>query len=70
MTAVAIIVTIFFVIGVLVGVITVIAMSAQRRYQRPDAGNTPDRRPRGPDDPFRDGAPDDPPSWWKSREGD
>jgi hypothetical protein len=72
-TSVLAITGIFFVIGIAVGVIAVIAMSALRRHKR----NRPDDWP-GPDRPAsHEPAPDleresylaEKGSWWKAHEG-
>jgi len=68
MTPVLIIVALFFVFGITVGVIAVMAMSARRRYQwhrQPDWPDPAGRDQRAPD---RDDTDDDP--WWKTRDGD
>ena len=72
MMSVIIIVSLFFVFGITVGVIAVIAMSARRRYKwhwQPDwpdqAG--PDQRAPDLDD---DSSASDEYQWWKSRDDD
>jgi len=77
MTSVTVIVSIFFVIGITVGVITVIAMSVLRRDRR-DRRDGPDDWPgHGPDGPDEQppdldwDAPEpkrDP--WWQARDGE
>jgi len=73
MAPVAIILGIFFILGIAVGVITVIALSARHRYEQDSADDRPDLGPEGPADLASDygwdDAPDDKPSWPKSREG-
>jgi hypothetical protein len=72
MMSVIVIVSLFFVFGITVGVIAVIAMSARGRYKwhwQPDwpdqAG--PDQRAPDLDD---DSSGSDEYQWWKSRDGD
>jgi hypothetical protein len=73
-TSVAVIVGIFFIIGITVGVIAVIAMSALRRDRRDGPDDWPGRGPDGPDDQPPDldwdGTSSDEHAWWKSRDGD
>jgi hypothetical protein len=73
MAPVAIILGIFFILGIAVGVITVIALSALRRYEEPSPDGWPDLDQESSDDLAPDSgwddAPDDGPSWPKSREG-
>jgi hypothetical protein len=70
--SVVIIVILFFVFGITVGIITVIAMSALRRYKWNGPSGWAD--PSGPDEqpPDRDaGAPEAADrSWWHTRDGD
>jgi len=73
MASVAIILGIFFILGIVVGVITVIAMSARRRYEQPSPDSWPELDQESPDDLAPDfgwdDVPDDMPRWPKSREG-
>jgi hypothetical protein len=69
MTSVAIVIGIFFAIGIAVGVITVIAVSVLRQDKREGTG----REDWGPDDDLRPdfgwaSTPDDQQPRWKSRE--
>lgn len=70
MIAVAVIVGLFFVIGIAVGVITMIAISVLRREGRaaPDTwtGYGSDR-PDEPPEPGGDTSETEPPPWWQSR---
>jgi hypothetical protein len=72
MMPVIVIVILFFVFGITVGVIAVIAMSARRRYKwhwQPDWPNPADPAQRAPDrDDDSSGTDEDP--WWKARDGD
>jgi hypothetical protein len=74
MTSVAVIIGIFFIIGIAVGIIVVIAMSALRRDRRDGPGDWPGRGPDGPDeqppDLDRDSADYEGHPWWKAREGE
>ena len=68
MTPVFIIVALFFIFGITVGVIAVMALSARRRYKwhwQPDWTDPAGQDQRAPD---RDDTDDDP--WWKTRDGD
>ncbi len=72
MTSVAVITGIFFIIGITVGVIVVIAMSALRRDRRDGPGDWPGHGPDGPDGPDEQ-PPDlgiDKYPWWQERDGD
>jgi hypothetical protein len=70
MMPVIVIVVLFFIFGITVGVIAVVALSARRRYRwhwQPDWTDpaSQDRAPDRDDSPVTD---DDP--WWKTRDGD
>ncbi len=74
MTSVAVITEIFFIIGITVGVIIVIAMSALRRDKRDGPGDWPGG---GPDGPGRrpsgldwDGTRAGQNPWWQARDGE
>ena len=74
MTSVAVITGIFFIIGITVGVISVIAMSALRRDRRDEPGdwpgdgpNWPNRRPPGLD---WDGLRTEQNQWWQARDSE
>jgi hypothetical protein len=74
MTSVAVITGIFFIIGITVGVISVIAISALRRDGRDGPGdwpgdgpNWPNRRPPGPD---WDGPRTEQNQWWQARDSE
>jgi hypothetical protein len=73
-TSVLVIVGIFFILGITVGVITVIAMSAVRRDRRAGPGDWPGHGPDGPEeqppDLDRDSTMDDERPWWRSRDGE
>ena len=69
MTSVAVITGIFFIIGITVGVIVVIAMSALRRDRRDGPGDWPGHGPDGPDEQPPDLGIDKYP-WWQERDGD
>jgi len=72
MMSVIVIVILFFVFGITVGVIGVIAMSAVRRYQWNGSSDWADQF--GPDEqpPDLDGdsSPTEEHPWWKAREED
>ena len=74
MTSVAVITEIFFIIGITVGIIIVIAMSALRRDRRDGPGDWPEggpdgpnRRPPGPDG---DGPRTEQNPWWQTRDSE
>jgi hypothetical protein len=72
-TSVAVIVGIFFIVGITVGIIVVAAMSVLRRDERHGSDDGPGHRPDGldeqpPDLDWGRTATDDRP-WWKSRDG-
>jgi hypothetical protein len=74
MTSVAVITGIFFIIGITVGVISVIAMSALRRDRRDGPGDRPgdgphwpNRRPPGLD---WDGPRTEQNQWWQARDSE
>jgi hypothetical protein len=72
MMSVIIIVSLFFVFGITVGVIAVIAMSARRRYQwhwQPDWPDQASPDQRAPDLDDNSSASDEY-QWWKSRDDD
>ena len=67
---IAIVLFLFFLVGVVVGVLVVIALSARRAHKaapqaRPSAGTWPDLSEPDPGE----GGPDEPP-WWRARGGD
>ena len=72
MTSVAVITGIFFVIGITVGVIIVIAASALRRDRQGGPDDWPGHGPAGPDerppDLDWDGTPADRYPWWQARD--
>ena len=73
MASIAIILGIFFILGIVVGVITVIAMSARRRYDQPGPDSRPDLDRESSNDLSPDfgwdDAQDGMPRWPKSRQG-
>jgi len=74
MTSVAVITGIFFIIGITVGVIIVIAMSAFRRDRPAGPGDGPEHGPDGPDerppDLDWDGTPTDKNPWRQAHDGE
>jgi hypothetical protein len=74
MTSIVIITGIFFIIGITVGVITVIAMSALRRDRRDRPDDWPGHRLDGPDrrPPDLDwgGTPTEANQWWQARDAE
>jgi hypothetical protein len=66
--AVVAIVSAFFIIGITVGIIAVVAMSSLRADRRGDPGDLPEFGPRGPGQQpgeagWNDAGPDDHPHW-------
>jgi hypothetical protein len=74
MTSIVIITGIFFIIGITVGVITVIAMSALRRDRRDRPDDWPGHRLDGPDrrppDLDRGGIQTEANQWWQARDAE
>lgn len=72
MMSVVVIVILFFVFGITVGVIAVIAMSARRRYKWSGPSDWSSPGPSGPDEqpPDLDGdsSPIEEYPWWKARD--
>jgi hypothetical protein len=74
MTSVVVIVAVFFVIGITVGIVTVVALAALRQDRRSVPGGWPEygaRRPgEQPPDPRWDDGLDVERPWWHEREGE
>jgi hypothetical protein len=74
MTSVVVIISLFFVFGIAVGIIAVIAMSALRRYKLSGPPDWSAPGPSGldeqPPDLEWDNSPTEDRSWWKARDDD
>jgi hypothetical protein len=69
----AIVLFLIFFVGIAVGVVTVIAMSARRRADRESRPQGPAPRAQSgwpnPDEPGSDDDPPDEPGWWQAGDG-
>lgn len=74
MTSVVVIVVVFFIIGITVGIITMVALSALRQDRLSGPRRWRDYGSRGPGerppDPGWDNTPDEERPWWRERDGE